>query len=64
MQTTPRILRPAQNEVRRGAHNQDLVEVPKRAMLDREAEGIALPFGAAQSRTSEVSDFDSASARR
>jgi hypothetical protein len=42
MQTTPWRLRPAQNEVHRGAHNQDLVEVPKRAMLDREVEGIEL----------------------
>jgi hypothetical protein len=39
MQTTPRILRPVQNEVHRTAHEQDLVEVPKRAVLDREAEG-------------------------
>jgi hypothetical protein len=39
MQTTPRILRPAQNEVHRTAHDQDLVEVPKRAALDRLAEG-------------------------
>ena len=45
MQTTPKILRPAQNEVHRTAHDQDLVEVPKRAVLDREAEGkrYALP---------------------
>ena len=39
MQTTPRILRPAQSEVHRTARDQDLVEVPKRARLDREAEG-------------------------
>ncbi len=31
-------LRPAQMEVHRAAHQQDLVEVPKRARLDREAE--------------------------
>jgi hypothetical protein len=45
MQTTPKILRPAQNEVHRTAHDQDLVEVPKRAVLDRAAEGkrYALP---------------------
>jgi hypothetical protein len=45
MQTTPRILRPAQNEVHRTARDQDLVEVPKRAVLDRVAEGkrYALP---------------------
>ena len=42
MQTTPRILRPAQNEVHRGAHSQDLLEVPKHAMLDREAEGTVV----------------------
>ena len=38
MQTTPKVLRPAQNEVHRAAHNQDLIEVPRRAALDREAE--------------------------
>ena len=45
MQTTPKVLRPAQNEVHRTAHDQDLVEVPKRATLDRLAEGkrYALP---------------------
>ena len=45
MQTTPKILRLAQNEVHRTAHDQDLVEVPKRAVLDRAAEGkrYALP---------------------
>lgn len=39
MQSTPTPLRPAQTEVQRTAHDQDLVEVPKRAKLDREAEG-------------------------
>jgi hypothetical protein len=43
MQTTPRPLRPAQAEVHRTAHNQDLIEVPKRARLDREAEGRQIP---------------------
>jgi hypothetical protein len=38
MQTTPYKLRPAQHEVHRTAHNQDMIEVPKRAMLDRLAE--------------------------
>jgi hypothetical protein len=38
MQTTPRQLKPAQDEVQLAAHNQDLIEVPKRARLDREAE--------------------------
>jgi len=36
-------LLPAQAEVHRTAHDQDLVEVPKRARLDREAEGRKLP---------------------
>ena len=31
-------LKPAQDEVHKTAHDQDLVEVPKRARLDREAE--------------------------
>ncbi|MGD0522432.1 MAG: hypothetical protein ABSA48_14335 [Terracidiphilus sp.] len=39
MQTTPQTLRPAQAEVHRTAHDQDLIEVPKRARLNREAEG-------------------------
>jgi len=38
MQTIPRQLQPAQNEVQRTAHDQDLIEVPKQARLDREAE--------------------------
>jgi len=38
METTPHQLRPAQAEVHRTAHDQDLIEVPKRAKLDREAE--------------------------
>ena len=38
MQTTPRKLIPAQAELHRTAHDQDLVEVPRRARLDREAE--------------------------
>ena len=41
MQTTSETLRPAQAEVHRTAHNQDLTEVPKRARLDREAEARA-----------------------
>jgi len=43
MQTMPIKLRPAQAEVHRTAHDQDLVEVPKRARLDREAEAAAQP---------------------
>ncbi len=42
MQTTAKILRPVQNEVHRAAHDQDLVEVPKRAKLDREDDGQML----------------------
>jgi len=38
MQSTSRQLKPAQEEVHRSAHDQDLVEVPKRALLDRERE--------------------------
>jgi hypothetical protein len=36
-------LLPAQAEVHRAAHDQDLIEVPKRARLDREAEAKTLP---------------------
>jgi hypothetical protein len=39
MPITPNTLRPAQAEVQRTAHDQDLIEVPKRARLDRETEG-------------------------
>lgn len=42
MQTTPRKLKPSQDEVNTAAHNQDLIEVPKRARLDREAEAQKL----------------------
>ena len=42
MQSTARVLQPAQNEVQRAAHNQDLVEVPRRAKLDRENDGARL----------------------
>jgi hypothetical protein len=38
MATIPWKLKPAQDEVHRTAHDQDLIEVPKRARLDREAE--------------------------
>jgi hypothetical protein len=45
MKPTSTHLRLALTEVRRAAHDQDLVEVPKRAQLDREAENheIHLP---------------------
>jgi len=42
MQTIVNKLQPAQNEVHKAAHDQDLVEVPKRAKLDRENEGRRL----------------------
>lgn len=38
MQAIERRLKPAQDEVHRTARDQDLIEVPKRARLDREAE--------------------------
>jgi hypothetical protein len=38
MQIIPDPLKPAQDEVHKTAHDQDLIEVPKRARLDREAE--------------------------
>jgi hypothetical protein len=38
MQNITEKLKPAQDEVQRTAHDQDLIEVPKRARLDREAE--------------------------
>lgn len=43
MQNEKQKLRPVQTEVHRTAHDQDLIEVPKRARLDREAEGWKLP---------------------
>jgi hypothetical protein len=39
MQNIPNPLRPAQTELQQTAHDQDLIEIPKRARLDREAEG-------------------------
>jgi len=39
MQNVVSKLKPAQDEVHQAAHNQDLVEVPKRARLDRENDG-------------------------
>jgi len=48
MSTTPRILKPSQTEVHRTAHDQDLVEVPKRARLDRENEGRRLDIPQAE----------------
>jgi hypothetical protein len=39
MQSKMTALKPAQKEVHEAAHSQDMVEVPKRAKLDRVAEG-------------------------
>jgi hypothetical protein len=44
LQTTPIVLRPAQLEVQQTTHSQDLIEVPKRARLDREAEAAKSEF--------------------
>jgi hypothetical protein len=43
MESTTKKLHLAQTEVHRTAHDQDLIEVPKRARLDREAEGRKFP---------------------
>jgi hypothetical protein len=40
MTTSARNFRDALSEVHRTAHNQDLIEVPRRARLDREAEQL------------------------
>jgi hypothetical protein len=51
MQKIPRELKPAQDEVQRRAHEQDLFEIRKRALLDREAEKgkyLKKPQGAVQ----------------
>ncbi len=40
MQSILAKLKPARAEVHKTAHDQDLIEVPKRARLDREAEHI------------------------
>jgi hypothetical protein len=39
MQSFVSKLKPAQDEVHKTAHDQDMVEVPRRARLDREADG-------------------------
>jgi hypothetical protein len=53
MQTTVKVLRLAQNEVHRAAHDQDLVEVPKRAQLDRENDGRRLDLPQLEQSESE-----------
>jgi hypothetical protein len=42
MQNIVRKLQPAQKEIHQAAHDQDLVEVPRRAKLDRENDGATL----------------------
>lgn len=42
MQNIMSKLQPAQAEVHKAAHEQDLVEVPKRAKIDREIDGAKL----------------------
>jgi hypothetical protein len=66
MQTIRGKLWRAQAEVQRAAHDQDLVEVPKRALLDRAAEGTILPTGGAEAHgeINEDSVFDPASAQK
>jgi len=55
MQNPGKALRPAQNEVHRAAHDQDLVEVPKRAQLDRENDGRRLDIPQLVQRDGEES---------
>jgi hypothetical protein len=55
MQNPAKALRPAQNEVHRAAHDQDLVEVPKRAQLDRENDGRRLDLPQLVKRDGEES---------
>ncbi len=64
MQSTRSKLWLAQKEVQRAAHEQDLIEVPNRAKLDREEDGTAMiPTGGAEAHgaTSEDTLFDPAS---
>lgn len=52
MQIIPASLRPAQEEVHKAAHNQDLTEIPKRARMDREREALLqLPAQAVLNKT-------------
>ena len=53
MQSTAKELRPTQNEVHQAAHDQDLVEVPRRAQLDRENEGRRLDLPQLMQRDGE-----------
>lgn len=51
MQIIPTQLKPAQDEIQQTARNHDLIEVPKRALFDREAENdknLRVPQGAGQ----------------
>ena len=42
MQNIMKKLQPAQKEIHQAAHDQDLVQVPRRAQLDRENDGATL----------------------
>jgi hypothetical protein len=53
MQNIVRKLQPAQNEVHHAAHDQDLVEVPRRAQLDRENDGTRLDLPRLEQRDCE-----------
>jgi hypothetical protein len=50
MRTIFEKLKPAQHEVQKTAHDQDLIEVPKRSLLDREAEHTVATQGMSRSR--------------
>lgn len=50
MQPAPVRLWRAQHEVQKAAHSQDLIEVARRAVLDRQADGIEIPTGGAEAQ--------------
>jgi hypothetical protein len=56
MQSIVNPLQKAQAEVHRGAHSQDLFEVPKRAELDREqdAQALSIPPAAPEQPTKRI----------
>ncbi len=56
MQSIVNPLQKAQAEVHRGAHSQDLFEVPKRAELDREQEAqeLRIPPAAPEQPTKRI----------
>jgi hypothetical protein len=53
MQNIVRKLQPAQKEIHQAAHDQDLVEVPRRALLDRYNDGVTLDLSQLE-RTDEA----------